>query len=151
MNSQDKDAKVGFFRFILEIMFGSTKAEREGFFRVQLPWLSVFLIFWAGTNIAYSRFMLADNLILIGLILLTAVFAIILLLKYISFLGQIDEYTRRIITEGNALGAGITMGIFLIYQLAELAGAPEITSFRSIIILGFMMLLSHIFVAFKYR
>lgn len=151
MDTHNKDSQIGFSRFIFEVMFGNTKAERKLIINSFFPWLFLFGICWVAINIAYTRQIITNNLVIIGLILITAVLAIAALCKYISCLGQMDEYARRIAIEGAALGAGLTIVIFLIYELAEFAGAPGMTSFRSINILGITIMLSHIFVAFKYK
>lgn len=151
MNIHNNDSQIGFFRFIFEMMFGSTNTERKLIINAIFPWLFLFGICFIAINIAYTRQILTNNLVIIGLILITAVLAIVALYKYISMLGQIDEYARRIAIEGAALGAGLTIVIFLIYELAEFAGAPGMTSLRSINILGITIVLSHIFVAFKYK
>ena len=151
MNIHNRDSQIGFFRFIVEVMFGSTNAERKFIINSIFPWLFLFGICFVAIHVTYKSQILTNNLVIIGLIVITAVFAIVALCKYISLLGQIDEYARRIITEGAALGAGLTIVIFLIYELAEFAGAPGMTSLRSITILGITIVLSQIFVAFKYQ
>ncbi len=151
MNNHNKDSQIGLFRFIFETMFGSTNAERKAVINSIFPWGFLFGICFVAINIAYKSQILTNNLVIIGLIVITAVLAIVALWKYISLLGQVDEYVRRIITEGAALGAGLTIVIFLIYELAEFAGAPGMTSLGSISILGITMVLSEIFVAFQYK
>ncbi len=151
MNNHNKDSQIGLFRFIFETMFGSTNAEKKLLINAIFPWLFLFGICFIAINYAFHRQIITNNLVIIGLVLITAVLAIVAFCKYISILGQMDEYTRRIITEGAALGAGVTIVIFLIYELAEFAGAPGMTSFRSISILGFTLVFSQLFMAFKYK
>jgi hypothetical protein len=74
-----------------------------------------------------------------------------LVLAYLRFLHDADEFVQKLQYEGLATGFGISVAVTMGYQLFELIGAPRMESDDVVLVMAIGWIIGQIYAVWKYR